>query len=141
MLSPSVRAQLQWVSRRYRQAERDRASGGMNAAEVRNSVKCLMRLTLQCRFSGECRPQAERLSKLLVERGARVFYDNFYLGYLLGKRLDEEFSSVFGKMTRYFIPLVSKSYAMKAWPQYEWGHSKIGVGAERTRVYSAVASR
>ena len=76
-------------------------------------------------FSGECRPQAERLSKLLVERGARVFYDNFYLGHLLGKRLDEEFSSFFGKRTRFFIPLVSTSYAKKAWPQYEWGAARL----------------
>ena len=76
-------------------------------------------------FSGECRSQAKKLSELLVERGARVFYDNFYLEHLLGKRLDEEFSSIFGKATRYFVPLVSSSYAMKAWPQYEWSVARL----------------
>lgn len=76
-------------------------------------------------FSGECRSRAEELSKLLVEKGARVFYDNFYLEHLLGKRLDKELSSVFGEATRYFVPFVSLNYAAKSWPQYEWSIAKL----------------
>ena len=76
-------------------------------------------------FSGECRSRARELSELLVEKGANVFYDDFYLEYLLGKRLDDEFSSVFGEATRFFVPFVSSEYARRAWPQYEWSVGKL----------------
>ena len=76
-------------------------------------------------FSAECRLRAKELSDLLVRKGANVFYDNFYLGHLLGKRLDEEFSPVFGEATRFFVPFVSSGYALRAWPQYEWGIAKL----------------
>ena len=76
-------------------------------------------------FSGECRSRARELSELLVEKGANVFYDDFYLEYLLGKRLDDEFSSVFGEATRFFVPFVSSEYAQRAWPQYEWSVGKL----------------
>ena len=76
-------------------------------------------------FSAECRSCAENLSVLLTKKGAKVFYDNFYLEHLLGKRLDQELSSVFGEATRYFVPLVSSHYALRAWPQYEWSIAKL----------------
>ena len=71
--------------------------------------------------SGDCRAQAKELAKLLVDKGTIVFYDEFYLAHLLGKRLDNEFSWVFGAGTRFFVPFVSTAYARKPWPQYELG--------------------
>ena len=58
-------------------------------------------------FSGEDRSVAEGLTEQLVERGAVVFYDESYLGSLLGKRLDLEFADVFGAGTQFFVPIVS----------------------------------
>ena len=75
-------------------------------------------------FSGECRPRAEELAELLVAKEASVFYDNFFRGHLLGKRLDNEFSWVFGPETRFFVPFVSAAYTQKQWPQYEWSIAK-----------------
>ena len=75
-------------------------------------------------FSGECRTRAEELAELLSAKGALVFYDNFFRAHLLGKRLDNEFSQVFGYETRFFVPFVSAAYTQKQWPQYEWGVAK-----------------
>ena len=75
-------------------------------------------------FSGECRTRAEELAQLLLAKGAEVFYDNFFRADLLGKRLDDEFSQVFGYETRFFVPFVSAAYTQKQWPQYEWGIAK-----------------
>ena len=75
-------------------------------------------------FSGECRTQAEELAELLRAKGALVFYDNFFRAHLLGKRLDQEFSQVFGYEARFFVPFVSAAYTQKQWPQYEWGIAK-----------------
>ncbi len=71
-------------------------------------------------FSGDCREVAEKLAELLIEQGARVFYDEYFSAHLLGKRLDSQFSWVFGEGTRYFVPIVSKTYVERAWPQFEW---------------------
>lgn len=76
-------------------------------------------------FSAECRSPAKELSELLVERGASVFYDNVFLEHLFGKRLDDEFSGIFGEETRFFVPFVSSGYARRPWPQYEWGVAKF----------------
>ncbi len=75
-------------------------------------------------FSGECRTRAEELAELLSAKGALVFYDNFFRAHLLGKRLDNEFSQVFGYETRFFVPFVSADYTQKHWPQYEWSVAK-----------------
>ena len=75
-------------------------------------------------FSGEDRSVAEELAERLVERGAVVFYDEFYRGSLVGKRLDLEFADVFGTGTQFFVPLVSASYVERPWPQYEWNVAK-----------------
>lgn len=75
-------------------------------------------------FSAESREVARELAKLLVERGARVFYDDYFLAHLLGKRLDSEFSWAFGAGTRYFVPIVSSTYVERSWPQYEWSVAK-----------------
>ena len=76
-------------------------------------------------FSRECRPAARKLAELLETHGAIVFYDNSFLGYLLGKRLDNEFAWVFGEATRFFVPLVSAGYVHGQWPQYEWTIAKL----------------
>ena len=60
------------------------------------------------------------LSQLLVQRGARVFYDESFLAHLFGRRLDDEFAGKFGGETRFFVPFVSHGYVQKPWPQYEW---------------------
>ena len=76
-------------------------------------------------FSAEYRPLAKELSEHLTARGAAVFLDEYYVAQLLGRRLDREFSWVFGAGTRFFVPIVSTSYAERAWPQHEWTIAKL----------------
>jgi hypothetical protein len=71
-------------------------------------------------FAGTDRPTAERIASLLSDGGAAVFIDTRYRAHLVGKRLDREFERVFGSGTRYFVPIVSRSYVDGAWPQHEW---------------------
>ena len=71
-------------------------------------------------FSEPYRFVAKELADQLDVRGAAVFYDDSYRAHLLGKRLDHKFAWVFGAGTRFFVPIVSASYAERIWPQYEW---------------------
>lgn len=83
-------------------------------------VKELYEFDFAISFSKECRPVAKELAEQLDVRGAVVFYDDSYRARLLGKRLNDEFAWVFGPGTRFFVPIVSASYAERVWPQYEW---------------------
>ena len=76
-------------------------------------------------FSRECRSQARKLTELLVDQGANVFYDHSYLEHLLGKHLDDELGWMFGSATRFFVPFVSAGYTRRPWPQYEWSIAKL----------------
>ena len=71
-------------------------------------------------FAGPDRPVADELAQKLAQRGLVVFYDEFYTSRLLGKQLDREFEWTFGRGTRFFVPLISRSYRERAWPQLEW---------------------
>ena len=71
-------------------------------------------------FSAEYRSVAKELADRLHQRGAAVFYDDFYRAHLLGKRLDRVFAWVFADGTRFFVPIVSASYVNSIWPQHEW---------------------
>lgn len=71
-------------------------------------------------FAGPERPIARQLAEKLAAKGLKVFYDASYRSRLLGKRLDKEFQWIFGKGTRFFVPIVSEGYAENAWPQLEW---------------------
>src|SRR6266511_4086097 len=71
-------------------------------------------------YAGNDRSIAERLASLLAEAGAVVFIDTPYRAHLVGRRLDKEFEWVFGPGTRYFVPIISRAYADRPWPQHEW---------------------
>lgn len=71
-------------------------------------------------FAGSDRSLAERLASLLTARGSVVFIDSLHRAHLWGRRLDREFAWVFGPGTKYFVPIVSRSYADRSWPQHEW---------------------
>ena len=70
-------------------------------------------------FAGEDRQQAESLASALVVRNVRVFYDKFSVEKLWGKNLLEFLCEVYSKQARYCIPLISKHYVSKPWPQHE----------------------
>jgi hypothetical protein len=72
-------------------------------------------------FAGTDRGIAEELAKKLAVKGLAVFYDVSFRSRLLGKRLGKEFQYIFGKGTRFFVPLVSRHYVERKWPQFEWG--------------------
>ncbi len=71
-------------------------------------------------YAGSDRSLAQRLASLLSEGGAIVFIDTPHRAHLVGRRLDREFEWVFGPGTRYFVPIISRAYADRPWPQHEW---------------------
>jgi hypothetical protein len=71
-------------------------------------------------FAGNDRSIAERLFSLLNAGGAVAFIDSQFRAKLLGRPLDKDFAWVFGPGTKFFIPIVSRSYAERSWPKYEW---------------------
>lgn len=71
-------------------------------------------------FAGPDRGIAEELAKKLAAKGLAVFYDGSFRSRLLGKKLGKEFEYIFGKGTRFFVPLVSQHYVERKWPQFEW---------------------
>jgi len=70
-------------------------------------------------FAGEVKEIAENLANLLREKKATVYYDRFFEGEMLGKKLTNYFQQKFGKEARYVIILISKEYPLKDWTNWE----------------------
>jgi len=70
-------------------------------------------------FAGEVREIAEEITNLLTERKAKVFYDRYSEGEMLGKKLSTYFHQKYGVDTRYVIILISKEYPQKDWTNLE----------------------
>lgn len=70
-------------------------------------------------FAGEDRDTARDLANLLIDRGVRVFYDEFETANLWGKNLVEHFLWLYSEGAKYFVPIVSEHYLKKAWPRAE----------------------
>jgi hypothetical protein len=85
-----------------------------------NNGRARLEFDFAISFAGNDRTLAERLGSLLTARGAAVFIDSSFRAYLWGKRLDRVFEWVFGTATKYFIPIISRSYIERLWPQHEW---------------------
>jgi small GTP-binding protein len=69
-------------------------------------------------FAGEDRTHAEKLAKLLKEKGISVFYDSEQ-AYLWGKDLYQHFQSVYRDKAQYCVVFLSQAYAQKLWTQHE----------------------
>lgn len=70
-------------------------------------------------FAGEDRDIAEEISKKLVERNVRVFYDNYEKSELWGKNLYDYLSSIYGEKSKYCVMLLSAHYEKKLWTNLE----------------------
>ncbi len=70
-------------------------------------------------FAGEQRDTAEKIANLLMEKNARVYYDRFFEGEMLGKKLSTYFHQKFGVDAKYVIILISKEYPHKDWTNWE----------------------
>lgn len=81
-------------------------------------------------YAGEDRAIAEGLANLLHARGFRVFYADWAKAHLLGEDFRHEAPWIFGAGTEFFVPLVSRHYAEKDWPQFEWA---VAVREKRRR--------
>lgn len=75
-------------------------------------------------FAGEDRLVAEPLARLLVDKGAIVFYDKFYKSRLLGKKLGREFGQIYGPASRFVVPIISQHYVRKDYTDYEFWIAK-----------------
>lgn len=70
-------------------------------------------------YAGEQRPYVSRVAKILRDRGARVFYDDYEKTAMWGKNLYDHLSYIYGKSAQYCLLFTSKSYASKVWTNHE----------------------
>nr|WP_321352976.1 toll/interleukin-1 receptor domain-containing protein [uncultured Methanoregula sp.] len=70
-------------------------------------------------YADEEKGIANDIYRLLVNKGATVFFSNNEKSFLLGKNLKLKFSSVFSTETKFVIVIVSKSYGKKYWTKFE----------------------
>lgn len=77
-------------------------------------------------FAGENREIAEQITKVLREKGIRVFYDELEEEKvrLWGKNLREEFMKIYGGKARYAVVLISQYYPIKDWANFEFNIAK-----------------
>ncbi|MHA2275600.1 MAG: TIR domain-containing protein [Candidatus Kariarchaeaceae archaeon] len=54
-----------------------------------------------------------------MEKKAKVYYDRYFEGEMLGKKLTNFFQQKYGKDARYVIILISKEYPLKDWTNWE----------------------
>jgi tetratricopeptide (TPR) repeat protein len=71
-------------------------------------------------FAGEDRNLAQAIATRLVDRGLRVFYDDFERSVLWGHNLYEYLTDLYQNRARYCVVLVSRHYANKRWTRLEW---------------------
>lgn len=71
-------------------------------------------------FAGEDRAIARALANALRDQEVEVFYDKFYQNALWGRKLTSYFTEIYGMKSRFVIPLISKSYPVKDWTNYEF---------------------
>jgi tetratricopeptide (TPR) repeat protein len=69
--------------------------------------------------AGEERPLAKSLAELLRAKGLSVFYDEYYKARLWGKD-EREFEKIYGPLSRFVAPFVSKHYVRKKWTRFEF---------------------
>lgn len=67
---------------------------------------------------------AEELSNALYLKGYIVFFDKWNEASLWGKRLDQEFLWIYGSGTKFFLPIISRDYVERDYPQFEWETAK-----------------
>lgn len=71
-------------------------------------------------FAGEDRDHARGVADALQGKNVKLFFDEFESIGLWGKDLAVEFSAIYGERATFVVPLVSRSYAGKAWPRHEF---------------------
>ena len=76
-------------------------------------------------YAGEESGLASDLRRLLLEKGANVFFATSEKVYLWGKKQEDEFKNIFGTDTKFAVILLSKHYVKKFWPVYEFKVAKI----------------
>lgn len=70
-------------------------------------------------FAGEDRQYAEKLAKLLSDKGIEVFYDWDERANLWGKDLYQHLQAVYRDKAQFVIVFISQNYLQKRWTQHE----------------------
>jgi hypothetical protein len=70
-------------------------------------------------FAGEERRYAKLLAESLRAQGLSVFYNEYHKPRLWGKD-EREFGKIYGPVSRFVAPFISKNYVSKTWPRFEF---------------------
>jgi hypothetical protein len=71
-------------------------------------------------FAGEDRKIVEKISKELIKKGVKVFYDQNHKYKLWGKKLSTYFQDIYGPESKFVIILISKYYPIRDWTDFEF---------------------
>lgn len=70
-------------------------------------------------FAGEDREFVGQVADILLNRNARVFYDEFEQIALWGENLPEKLDQIYRLDSRYVVVFISEAYASKMWTRFE----------------------
>ncbi len=91
--------------------------GRYDTAPTRTVAK--FRYDVAVSFSGDDRVVAREMAAECKSRGLRVFYDEYERADLWGKDLAIHLDTIYRKMAKYCIILVSSAYATNVWTDHE----------------------
>jgi hypothetical protein len=70
-------------------------------------------------YAGEDLETASRLAEMLQEAGVSVYFSNARQARMVGERLEQVLSRIFGGGSLFVIALISGHYSEKDWPRFE----------------------
>jgi hypothetical protein len=70
-------------------------------------------------FAGEDRAFVKRVAEALIEKGIRVFYDEYERAELWGKDLYTHLDDIYRNSAKFCVLFISKHFAKKLWSSHE----------------------
>ncbi|WP_204376188.1 toll/interleukin-1 receptor domain-containing protein [Hymenobacter coccineus] len=86
---------------------------------VNGKAKTMKEYDIVMSFAGEDRKVAEELASRLVSKGINVFYDEYEKANLWGKDLYTHLIKIYRDDSKYYLMILSESYAKKQWTNHE----------------------
>jgi TIR domain len=105
---------------RHRLGKNQDQRGDMSKRPAKKSYEYDVALS----FAGEDRAHPEKLCRLLVPHGVKVFYDQSARATLWGKNLYQHLETIYKDRAQYCVVFVSKHYVKKNWTKHELQHAQ-----------------
>ncbi|PKK84891.1 MAG: hypothetical protein CVT49_01680 [candidate division Zixibacteria bacterium HGW-Zixibacteria-1] len=71
-------------------------------------------------YAGEDVGLVRDICKLLLDNGAKIYFDRSNKPFLVGKKLSSETTQIYGPLSCFCVPIISKHYVNKYWTKREY---------------------